>query len=304
VCQEKGIPFFGTLTYSTATTGKEALRHTFRECYNAWMAAKAMASYLKDNFAGKKYFYVTADYTWGHTTEASMREITGTEDETVHKSVRTPFPGAKLEDFGKALIEAKKANPEVLVLIEFGDDMATAVNLATKWGLKKTAQIVVPSITLYMAQSAGPDAMEGVIGALPWTWRVPYEYNYPRGKSFVENYAAKYGRYPSTSGASAYTILYEYKDAVERAQTFDSAAVIKALEGHYYQVLKDQQYWRTFDHQSVQTVYLVKGKPKSEILADKFQLDYFEIFEQHSRRTSGPHPRRVECGSKSGRQAD
>ena len=53
--------------------------------------------------------------------------------------------------------------------------------------------------------------------------------------------------------------------------------MIRALEGHEYQLLKDKQRWRDFDHQSVQTVYAVRGKPEQEVLKDKFQLDYFEI---------------------------
>jgi hypothetical protein len=53
--------------------------------------------------------------------------------------------------------------------------------------------------------------------------------------------------------------------------------VIKALEGHAYQLLKDKQYWRDFDHQSVQTVYAVKCNPQAVVLKDKYQLDYFEI---------------------------
>ena len=128
----------------------------------------------------------------------------------------------------------------------------------------------------------GPDVMEGTIGAVPWSWKVPYQYNYPQGKKFVEKFAARYGKYPSTSGASAYTILYEYKSAVERAGTYDSAAVVKALEGHQYQLLKDKQVWRDFDHQSVQTVYAVKCKPKSEVRQDKYFLDYFEIISRLS----------------------
>jgi hypothetical protein len=71
--------------------------------------------------------------------------------------------------------------------------------------------------------------------------------------------------------------MYEYKAAVERAGTFDSAAVIKALEGHEYQLLKDRQVWRAFDHQSVQTVYAVKCKPEGFVLKDKYNQDYFEI---------------------------
>ncbi len=284
VCQLKGVPFFGTLTYSTATTGKEARRHVFRECYNAWMGAKVIASYLKKNFPAEsnKYFYITADYTWGHTTEASVRELTGTTNKMNHKSVLTPFPGAKYKDFQAALKAAQKANPKVLVLVLFGRDMVDALNVATAWGIKQSTQVVVPNLTLGMAEYAGPDVMEGTIGAVPWSWKVPYQYNYPQGKKFVEKFAARYGKYPSTSGASAYTILYEYKSAVERAGTYDSAAVVKALEGHQYQLLKDKQVWRDFDHQSVQTVYAVKCKPKSEVRQDKYFLDYFEIISRLS----------------------
>ena len=54
VCQKKGVPFFGTLTYSNTVTGAEARRHAFRECYNAWMSAKAMSAYLNKNFKGQK----------------------------------------------------------------------------------------------------------------------------------------------------------------------------------------------------------------------------------------------------------
>jgi ABC-type branched-subunit amino acid transport system substrate-binding protein len=241
------------------------------------MGAKAIASYLKQKFSGKKYFYITADYTWGWTTEASVRKFSNTEDREKYKSILTPFPDATEADFKKALSFAKMLKPDVLVLVLFGKDMSTAIRLATAMGMKQEMQIVVPNLTLGMAEGGGPKVMEGVVGALPWTWKVPYKYDYPRGKAFVEKFADKYGRYPSTSGASAYTILYEYKAAVERAGTFDAPAVIKALEGHKYTSLKDEQTWRDFDHQSVQTVYAVRCNPQAVVLSDKYKLDYFEI---------------------------
>ncbi|MBU3915817.1 substrate-binding protein, partial [bacterium] len=277
VAQKRGKLFFGTLTYSTETTGEEGHKNIFRECYDAWMGAKAISSYLNKRFHGKKYFYITADYTWGHTTEASVRTFTNTQDTKMYKGIKTPFPEATDKDFVKALNFAKMIKPDVLVLVLFGKDMSNAIRIATSMGLKNKMQIVVPNLTLGMAEGGGPKVMEGVIGALPWTWKIPFQYNYPRGKKFVEDFAAKYNRYPSTSGASAYTILHEYKAAVERAKTFDTKAVIKALEGHRYQLLKDAQQWRAFDHQSVQTVYAVKCNPADVVLKDKYKLDYFEI---------------------------
>lgn len=279
ICEEKGVPYFGTLTYATTTTCEDGHRHTFRECYDSWAGAKALAGYMQKNFSGKKYVYLSADYNWGATTEAAFRKFTGTEDRKAHPGMRTPFPSATEDDFRKAIAAALEAKPDVLVLVEFGRDMVAAVRQAKLQGVKSTTQIVVPNLTLTMAESAGPKIMEGVLGALPWDWTVPYKYDYAGGKAFVEAYAARYKRYPCTAGASAYAIVYEYKDAVERAKSFDAPAVVKALEGHAYTRLKDRQVWREFDHQSVQTVYAVRCKPEAEVLKDKFKLDFFEIIE-------------------------
>ena len=277
ICEDKGVPFFGTLTYATTTTCEEGHRHTFRECYDSWAAAKVLAGYMKEHYAGKKFVYVTAKYNWGTTTEAAFRKFTDTEDRSVHKTILTPFPAATEEDFKNAITAAAAEKPDVLVLVEFGRDMVMSITEAAKQGLKAKTPIIVPNLTLTMAITGGPKVMEGVIGALPWDWSVPYKYNYPAGKTFVENYAKKYNRYPCTAGASAYVIVHEFKAAVERAKSFEAPAVIKALEGHRYTALKDEQYWRAFDHQSVQTVYAVRCKPEAEVLKDKFKQDYFEI---------------------------
>jgi ABC-type branched-subunit amino acid transport system substrate-binding protein len=278
--KSRGKIYFGTLTYSNATTGVEGHKYMFRECYNAWMGAKVLSEYLKEHYSGKRYFYVTADYTWGWTTEASIRKFSRSLDKKRHKRVLTPFPGATDKDFKNALEKAKASKAEVLVLVLFGKDMAKAVQLATDMGMKKKMDIVVPNLTLGMAESAGPKAMEGVVGAIPWFWKVPYISNYGKGKEFVEKFAARYNAYPSTSAASAYTILYQYKDAVERAGTFESRALISALEGHKFASLKDEQIWRDFDHQAIQTVYAVKCKSAKEVEASKFKQDYFEIMKK------------------------
>ncbi|MBF0327745.1 MAG: substrate-binding protein [Nitrospirae bacterium] len=280
VAMQKNKIFFGTLTYSTETTGEEGHRHVFRECYDSYMAAKVVSDYVTKTMAATlqglapKFFYVTADYTWGWTTEDSIRKFTGTTDKNEHRGVLTRLGS---DDFSKVLGIAKEAKADVLVLVLFGRDMEIAVKQAYEMGLKKTMQIIVPNLTLDMAEGAGPEAMEGVIGAMPWTWRVPFANNYQKGIDFVKNFEAKHKRYPSTSGASAYVILHQYKEAVERAKTFDTKAVIKTLEGHKYTGLKDEQYWRAWDHQSVQTVYAVKCKPAAEVKKDKYQQDYFEI---------------------------
>lgn len=271
--------YFGTLTYSNATTGSEGHSHMFRETTNAWMSAKVLSKYLNTYYKDKTFFYITADYTWGWSTESSLRTFTNTQNKDAHKSILTQFPNPGLFNLNSALEEAKKAKPDVLVLVQFGKDMATALQKATSLGLKKDMLIVVPSLTLGMAAEAGPTAIEGVIGTVPWNWRVPEKYNYDQGKAFVKKYAERFGTYPSSASASAYSIVYQYKDAVERAGSFATDKVIQALEGHSYSLLKDKQQWRSFDHQNLQTIYAVKGKPRATVLADPFRQDYFQIID-------------------------
>ncbi len=279
VAKSRGKLYFGTLTYSNSTTGTEGHKYMFRECYNAYMGAKALGKYLLDmKLQGIKYFYITADYTWGRTTEESIRAFSLTTDTKRHRRHYVPFPGATDKDLSTALTWAKAVKPAVLVLVLFGNDMSRALTMLQERDMKDLFKlIVVPNLTLGMAKEAGAEAMEGVLGALPWAWNVPYKYDYPQGKKFVEKFSERYNSYPSTSAASAYTILYQYKEAVERAGTFNSKKLIAALEGHTFVSLKDEQQWRAFDHQALQTVYAVRGKPADEVRQDKFKQDYFEI---------------------------
>jgi ABC-type branched-subunit amino acid transport system substrate-binding protein len=271
--------YFGTLTYSNATTDSEGHRFMFREPYNAWMTAKALGDYLNQNHANDDYFYITSDYTWGWSVEESVRQFSNTQDTERHPGVKTPFPRALITDFRKALEQAAESDAKVLMMVLFGDDMVRALQVAYEMGLTKRMQVVVPNLTLGMVRQVGPTIMEGVVGGAPWVWNLPYENNYQRGKDFVEAFSDRYEMRPSSSAASAYSIVYQYKEAVERAGSTNTDAVIRALEGHRYSFLKDEQYWREFDHQNVQTVYVVRIKPRETVVADQFSSDYFEIID-------------------------
>ena len=275
--REKGLLYFGTLTYSNDTTGKDGQRFMFRECNNAWMSAKVLAQYLNQEHAGQKFFYVTSDYTWGNSTEESLRRHTGTQSSGEHPSIKVRFPGAQLAEYQDALTQVQASEAKVLVLALFGEDLVRAMRIADNLGLNKRMQIVAPNLTQSIVEQAGPALMEGVVGTEPWTWRVPALEGSNAGQAFVRNFSERYQVYPSSSAASAYSIVYQWADAVGRARSFDSAAVARALEGHSYSLLKGPQQWRALDHQNVQTVYAVRIKPRAEVMKDALRQDYFEI---------------------------
>ena len=276
LCQEKWIPFFGTLTYSPTTTGEEAHRACFRESYNSWMAAKLLSRHLNGNQTGRRYYYITADYTWGWSTESAIRKLTDTMDHGIHPVSRMPMGSTS---FIEPLRAAQAAQADVLILTLAGNDIVTALRQATVMGLKDRMQIVVPNMMRDSLVEAGSEAIEGVIGAMPWLWQVPYRYQYRRGILFVEQYKKRYNKVPTSSAASAYAILYEFKAAAEGAGSFDGPAVIRALEGRTYRIVKDTQKWRDFDHQSIQTVYLVKGLAAEENHAPGVAPKFVEILD-------------------------
>ncbi|SDO62399.1 substrate-binding protein [Ectopseudomonas guguanensis] len=286
--REHGLLYFGTLTYSNDTTGKDGHRYMFRECNNAWMSAKVLGQYLSKTLPNKRYFYVTADYTWGHTSEASLRQATSSDNAAEHAGVRIPFPGARLADYQDALTQAAASKVDILALVLFGEDLVRAMRIAKDLGLTERMQIVAPNLTQSMVEQAGPDLMQGVIGTEPWTWRVPALEKSARGEAFVQAFKTRYQMYPSSSAASAYSIVQQWADTARRANSLDSEALIKALEGHRYSLLKGEQQWRAFDHQNLQTVYAVKVKPRDEVLKDPLKQDYFEIVDRLDASTALP----------------
>jgi len=277
LCQKKGILYMATIAGTPLLTGADAHRYTFRTGYDSWMDTKALAIFLNEHFSDKKYFYISYDNPLGQVIEADLRRFTGTEDTAVHKRALTSFPVAKESDFRRAFTAAAQEKPDILVLIQVGQNISAGIIQASLMGIKSQMQIVVPFLELNTSEGIPPKILEGIIGTTDWAWEIPYRYGYQRGKAFVEAYTIKYQRYPSWGAATAYTALYQYKDAAERAGSLDAPAVIKALEGHSFTLLKNKQTWRAFDHQCVQSVYIVRGKPEADVQKDRYRLDFVEI---------------------------
>lgn len=276
VCYEKRVPFMATVTLADATTCEGAHRTSFRACYNGTMASRALAGYLNEHMAGKRFFYVVSDYTTGWAFETALRELTHTQDNSHHKRMLVPL-AADEQWFRRVARYCEAMEPEVVVMIVFGKDADMALKQATLVGLKGSSQIVVPSLTLGTAESLGPKVMEGIVGTMDWNWRVPYVYDFEGGQRFVEEFVSLYHRYPDFGAAAQYTNLMQYKEAVERAGSLECSAVVGALEGHRFTLLKDEQQWRDFDHQCLQTVFLIQCKSKCEVLRDPLKLDYFDV---------------------------
>lgn len=74
---------------------------------------------------------------------------------------------------------------------------------------------------------------------------------FPGTKQFVDAFKARYKKMPGGAAACAWVAMHKWISAVEKTGVFESAKVIKALEGHKFTLLKDQEEWRDWDHQAI-----------------------------------------------------
>lgn len=272
--------YFTTIGYADDVTTEHGHLYNFRESPSVGMTGRALGNYLSKHFPNKKYAYITADYSWGHSAEAALRRHTGTTDTSQHMRTLIPFPGSKQSDFTDALTQAEQSGAEIIALVLYGQDLVRAMHIAHSMGLQSKVQIVVPHLVQTVIEGAGPTVMQGVIGVEHWTWRVPEIENSETGKRFVKSFEEKYGILPSSAAASAYTVVHQWADAVRRSNSFQSSDVIMALENHGYNLLKDTSRWRAFDHQNTQTVYVVRANPREKVMEHPSKQDFYEVLER------------------------
>lgn len=266
-CQKGGVIFMAALTHSNDTTGKDGHRHTFRWFLDAHMSAEALSYELIRQFGkNARYTYIYADYTWGISLLESMQNFL--EKAGGKTDLKIPTKLGEVS-YISPLLQAKMSAPDVLVLIQFGQDMIYSLQQATSLQLRKKMAIVVPLMDLHMAKPLGPEIMQGIITTFSWYHGLTDVYD--GSKKFVELFEKEYGQKPGSGAAAAWVDIFQYADAVERAKSFNHFQVIKALEGHHFQLLLNDEYWREWDHQGIRPTYVAVGKNPVDV-TDKWDL--------------------------------
>jgi ABC-type branched-subunit amino acid transport system substrate-binding protein len=269
-CQKAGIIFMAGLTHSNATTGKNGHRHCFRWYNNGHQTAKAMAKILVEKFGKEaKYAYLYANYTWGITVQQSMQKVI---EAAGCKTILNQPTKLGAKSFLSSLLKVKRKAPNVLVLVHFGGDMINCLKQVNKLKLRKKMEIVVPLMELHMAHGVGPEIMNGITTSMCWYHGLSEKYE--GSKKFVELFEKEYNKKPGNAAATAWVDIMQYADAVKRAGDFDHIKVIKALEGHRFTLLGDEEYFRQWDHQGIHPTYVAVGKSPAE---SKNEWDLFNI---------------------------
>ena len=130
------------------------------------------------NKYGKKWYFITPDYAFGHTLqqgfEASLKQFGGTE-------VGAALTPLGTTDFSSYLIKAQAANPDVIIFLQAGDDAVNALKQAVQFGLDKRFHIAGAQQELEVLEGLPPEARIGT-WVFEWYWNQP---NVPHVDEFV-----------------------------------------------------------------------------------------------------------------------
>jgi len=141
VSNEKRILHIVPGGHTDAVTGASCHWNVFRVCNTTQMEAAAVAGALVKAY-GKKFYYLTLDYAFGHTLEAAMVKACAALGGSRIGGDLTPLGTV---DFSSYLIKAQSANPDVIIFLLGGDDMVNALKLPFSSGSTRSSLSQAPS---------------------------------------------------------------------------------------------------------------------------------------------------------------
>jgi branched-chain amino acid transport system substrate-binding protein len=268
VTRERGIIYNSISQSDAINEAADFSKYTFHEALNPHLTSGAVGRYVFPKF-GKKVAFLTADYAYGHEMVRGFLEVGKAFNIVNLGDIRHPIGTT---DFSTLLPRIQALKPDILCISNFGRDQQISLKQATDFGVKKTTQIIAPLLTQSSRIAAGPQAYDGVIGGSSFYWGL--EDKFASTKAFNDAFRKMYdGKVPTDYGALGYGGVRTILAAVKNAGSVDTDKVIAALEALKYDFYKGPQYYRKCDHQSVQSVLVIKSKSKDM----RNDSDVFEI---------------------------
>lgn len=228
-------------------------RYTFHEALNPHMTTQAVGHAMFKK--GMRIAFLTADYAYGHEMARGFEAVAKEVGATIVGEVRHPLGTS---DYSVFLPKLAALKPDILVFNNFGRDNQISIKQADQFGMKKNSKFVTPVLLFTARQGGGEKAYDGVVGGSSYYWSLQDQY--ASSKALNEAYKQKYNGYPSDYGALAYGAVKSLLMAVKTAGTTDTEKVVDALQSLKYDTYKGPEYYRTCDHQAVQSVLVIQSK--------------------------------------------
>jgi branched-chain amino acid transport system substrate-binding protein len=260
MAKQKKKLYINVTAATTELTGKQCNKYTFHYAYDTYMLAHGTGSTVTQNGA-KNWYIVYPDYAFGQDMQKSFTKAITEAGGSVVTADPAPFPN---DNFSTFLLKAPnlKPKPDVIGAMQAGGDLVNLVKQYNEFRLRdKGIDLAVGLMFITDIHSLGPDALAGTTFTDAWYWNFDEQ-----NRAWADKFQQQTNTRPSFAHAANYSAAMQYLEAVQRAGTDGSDAVVGELEGYKFNdFFARNGEIRAQDHRVTHDAYLAQVKPKSQV---------------------------------------
>jgi branched-chain amino acid transport system substrate-binding protein len=157
---------------------------------------------------GKNWFFLTADYAFGHDMEREAGDFVKQAGGSVVGAVRHPLSSS---DFSSYLLQAQSSKANVIALANSGSDFTNSIKQAAEFGITQSGQSLA-GLAVYLTdvKSLGLESGKGIYLSEPFYWDLN-----DQTRSFAKKFGERHGgAMPTSFQAGVYSGVLHYLKAV------------------------------------------------------------------------------------------
>jgi branched-chain amino acid transport system substrate-binding protein len=221
IAKDKKKIYINVGAASNKLTNEDCSPYTIHYAHDTVALSKVTGSAILKR-DGKSWFFLTADYVFGHSLEADASAVVKAKGGTVLGAVRHPL---NTSDFSSFLIQAQGSKAQVLGLANAGADFSNAVKSAREFGIDKSMKVVGLLVQMTDVYSLGLKNAGGLLFADSFYWDQNDE-----TRKFAKRFFDRTKKMPTALQAADYSATANYLNAVKATGTDDADKVMAYLK--------------------------------------------------------------------------
>jgi branched-chain amino acid transport system substrate-binding protein len=206
---------------ASSITNESCTATTVHYTYNTYAVAHAVTKAVLDQ-GGKSWFYLTADYTFGHQLESDSTDVVRANGGQVLGDAKAPITTA---DFSSYLLQAQQSKAQVIGLANAGADLINTVKQASEFGINRGGtRLASLGANINDIHGIGLEATQGMVLADAFYWDTD-----DQSRAFAKRFFDKLKKMPNMLQAGVYSSTLHYLQAVQAAGTTDSGPVMQKM---------------------------------------------------------------------------
>lgn len=241
---------------TTALTNNGCMPYGVHYVYDTYALATGTGDAIVKE-GGKNWYFLTADYAFGHALEADTTKVIIANGGKILGSAKAPL---STTDFSSYLLQAQASKAQVIGLANAGGDFVNSVKQASEFGITQSGQSLAAMLVFINdVKALGLQVAQGLTFTDGYYWDRDDE-----SRAFAKKYFAKMNAQPSMVQAGAYSATMHYLNAVKAVGSEDAQKVSDWMKANKINDFFAKNGTIRPDGRMVHDMYLVQAKKPAE----------------------------------------